>query len=106
MAHVYRDAADLSFDGFAQTRISRRISIPVHGHRWCNRAELVEDVVAANVTSMENELDALERAEHVRSEQSMSVGDEPDHVRVPAHARAASPRARAILPSTPSLTDV
>ena len=58
---VYSKATDGEHLDRRQRRMTGRVSVSANGQHGSDRAELMENVIAADVARMENELDAFER---------------------------------------------
>src|SRR4051812_31870413 len=80
MAHVHANAAEHSLDLVGETRISRRVGVSIDGNNGSDGAKLVKHVTAANVASVENELDTRQCGEHVRTYEPVRVGDQTNDV--------------------------
>ena len=74
VAHVYTKAADDDVDCCAKARISRRVGVPVYRMHGSDQGKFVEDLVAAYVAGMEDELNSGEGCVDVRTEQAVRVG--------------------------------
>ena|SRR5688572_4275345 len=74
VAHVYTKAADDDVDCFAEARITRRVRVAEYGMHGRDQGEFVEDLVAAHVTGVEDELNSGEGCVDVRTEQAVRVG--------------------------------
>ena len=65
-----------------EPRVARRVGVAVDRTHRRDQLELIENVVAADVARVENELDARQRRVHVGPHEAVRVGDQPDDVRV------------------------
>jgi hypothetical protein len=79
-------AVDLALQRRHQARGSGRVDVARDGLDGRDRCELGEDVLASNITGVQNQLDPIEGAEQVRANQPVGVGYQADHA--PAHATA------------------
>ena len=78
VAHVNGDAADHALDRLHQLSVAGSVRVAVHGEHRSDQRELVENLVAPHVTRVEDELHPRERLVHLRAEEPVRVGDQPD----------------------------
>jgi hypothetical protein len=76
VADVYPNAVDPHVDLVGKRWISRWIGVAEYGSDRRDQSELVENVGTSDITSMENQLDPLQRVVHTWSHQSVRIGDE------------------------------
>src|SRR5450432_1070371 len=101
MLHLYQHATHLAHDRRQQARISRSVGVAVHGLDGCDQRELVENLIAADIARVENELDTAKCIVNPRTQLTVRIGDESDDVNAvsPSHHASPSGSARQRLPS-------
>src|SRR5512132_2686661 len=83
--------ADLDIDRGYEPGLTRWIGVPINGMNRCNQLELIEYLIATDVSRVENELYPGKCGVHVRSNQPVRVGDQSDRVLLPAHSCSSDP---------------
>lgn len=78
---VHPDAVDGNDDFLAQPRLTWRVGVAEHGFDRRDQSELVQNVGAADVTRVKNEIDAGQRLVNAGSKKPMRIGDESNDVR-------------------------
>src|SRR5207249_1887448 len=82
--------------------VPHRIGVAAHRMHRRDSRQLVQNLVGPDVAGVEDELDSLERGEHLGPKQAMGIGDQPhQHSVGPAQAVASGSHRRAIVFSTP-----
>ena len=94
MAHVNGDAADLALERLGEPGCSGRVRIAGDGVNGRDGRELRQNLRTSDVARVQDQLDAVERAEDVGPNEAMRVGDEPEDVSCGLTAQ------RAVLPMT------
>lgn len=78
---VHAETVDRNDELFSQFRVARRIGVAEDGFDRCNQSELVQNVGAADITRVKNELDSRQRLVNAGPKKSVRIGDESHHVR-------------------------
>ena len=81
VADVHPDAVDCKNDFFAQPRFTGPVGVAEHSFDWRNQSELVQNVGAADISGMKNELDSRQRLMDAGPKKPMRIGDESYYVR-------------------------
>ena len=76
VTHADPQTFTLSSYSLVQSRVVRRVSVPEDRVNWRDRPELIEDLVATDITGMQDQLDAGQRFVDVGPEQTMRVGNQ------------------------------
>jgi len=76
VADVYPDVVDREDDFFAQLGLARWIRVAKHCFDGCDQSELVQNLGAADIPGVKNELDPRQRLAHSGAEKPMCIGDE------------------------------
>jgi hypothetical protein len=58
----------------------RHVGVAEHSFHWSDERQLVQYLVAADITRVQDQIDTCERLVHARAHETMGVGDEPDEV--------------------------
>lgn len=91
VTHTDPQAVALSANSFAEAWVIGRVGVAEHGVHRRNHSELVEDLVTADVTGVENQLDSRQRFVNVRPQQTVRVGNQANQDRLILPRMAPSP---------------
>lgn len=81
VADVNPDTVDRHDDFFAQSGLTRWIGVAEHGFDGCDQSELVQNIGAADIPGVKNELDPGQGVEHSGPKKPVRIGDESHNVR-------------------------
>ena len=76
VAHMDGRATELQIEALCKTGLTRRIGIAEHSSNGSDCRELDENGLSTDITGVQNELDAGERREHLRTQQSVRIGNQ------------------------------
>ncbi len=81
VTHVQPDTVNCNHDFFTQSGLTRRIGVAQHGLDGRYQSELVQNVGAADISRVKNQLDPRQRPVHAGPEKPVRIGDKSYNVR-------------------------
>lgn len=82
VAHVEMYSAEFNIDPLGESWLARWIGIAEYRPHWRDQSQLVENLLAPDITRVKNELHSFQSFVNARSNDTVRIRDEPHNVRV------------------------
>lgn len=81
VADMHPNTIDCNDDFFAQSGLTRRVGVAEHSFDRRNQSELVENIGAADIPRVKNQLDPRQRFVYAGPKKPVRIGDESHNAR-------------------------